>query len=65
MTRRPPTHAELLGIEAACNAALASFEAAPDGSGDVSAMDARRIRRALAWVTSHLHHPHKPKGEPA
>lgn len=47
---RPPGTATLRGIEAACEVALAAFDAAPDGSGDVSKADARRIRIALAWT---------------
>lgn len=51
---RTPSAATLRGIEAACEVALAAFEAAPDGSGDVSKADARRIRLALAWVRAIL-----------
>lgn len=42
--------AVLSGIVAACNVALAAFDAAPDGSGDVDKNDARRIKRALEWA---------------
>ena len=34
----------------ACHVAMAAFEAAPDGSGDVSTEDARDIRAALKWL---------------
>ena len=51
---RLPGAATLRGIEAACEVALAAFEAAPDGSGDVSKADARRIRIALTWTRAVL-----------
>lgn len=51
-TMRPdPTPAILRGVAAACHVSLAAFEAASDGSGDVSVADARDIKRALEWAT--------------
>lgn len=52
--KRPPTPAALRGIVAACQVALANFDAASDGSGDVSVADARRIQLALAWARAAL-----------
>jgi hypothetical protein len=48
------TKARLEGLRVACNVAMAAFDAAPDGSGDVSKDDARKIRSALAWLRAQV-----------
>lgn len=45
-----PSLGVLRGLYAACNVALAAFEAASDGSGDVTKTDAMRIEAAMIWI---------------